>query len=274
MPASTDLGTWLDQLGFVDALWICSAAFGALTLVSIASGYAIERLFRAYPIYDVPLRPGQLRHELLGNLLWHLLWCPIVAWVVSHELLRFGEGWPRELATFFGCIAAFQLYYYWLHRVMHHQRMMFMHRWHHRSLVTTPLTGFSMHPLEGVGWVLGFLGPALLASLVVPIGAWGLLAFLAFAWFGNITGHTNVEWMPKPAATRGYSRVISNPITYHCLHHARFLGHYGFATSWADELFGTQFDDWMAATVRVRGGEPLHSLRERVGGDAAEGGGS
>jgi sterol desaturase/sphingolipid hydroxylase (fatty acid hydroxylase superfamily) len=68
--------------------------------------------------------------------------------------------------------------------------------------------------------------------------------------------------------------VISNPITYHCLHHARFLGHYGFATSWADELFGTQFDDWMAATVRVRGGEPLHSLRERVGGDAAEGGGS
>ena len=69
MPASISLSSWLDQLGFVDALWIGSAAFAALTLVSIASGYAIERLFRAYRIYDVPLRPGQLRHELLGNLL-------------------------------------------------------------------------------------------------------------------------------------------------------------------------------------------------------------
>jgi Delta7-sterol 5-desaturase len=259
--------TWLEGLDFIDALLAAAAGFGALTLLSLASGFAVERLFQArgHKIFDIPLKPGQLRKEVIGNLLWHLLWCPVLALVLAQGWLRFGDGLGRELLTFLGLNFAFQAYYWILHWTMHRKRLMFMHRWHHDSLVTTPLTGFSMHPLEGIGWCVGFLGPALLASTVTAIGAYGLVAFLVFNWYGNIIGHANAEFMPKPAATRAYSRVISNPISYHALHHARFKGHYSFATSWADELFGTQFPDWIAVARRMqRGGEPLRRLNERV----------
>ena len=255
---------WLADLDFATALVASFVGFGLLTLLSTASGYLIERVYRDRKVFDIALKPGQLRHEILGTVLWHLLWCPLFALALSSGVLRFGEGIARELLTFFGCAVAFQLYYYFLHRGMHLKSMMFMHRWHHHSLVTTPMTGFSMHPLEGVGWVIGFLGPAMLASVFTPIGAWGFLGFLVFDWYGNIVGHANAEFMPKLAATRGYSRVISNPISYHCLHHARFKGHYGFATSWADELFRSQFPDWIAVAERVQGGEPLHKLNEKL----------
>jgi Delta7-sterol 5-desaturase len=260
------MAAWLTQLDLLTALWLSFAGFTGLTLLSLAMGFAIERVVQArgLTVFAIPLRPGQLRKEALGNLLWHLLWCPLFALVLAQGWLRFGEGLGRELLTFFACVYGFQAYYWLLHRAMHHKRLMFMHRWHHESLVTTPLTGFSMHPLEGLGWCLGFIGPALLASQVVEIGVYGYLGFLVFAWYGNIVGHANAEFMPKLAATRGYSRVISNPISYHSLHHARFKGHYGFATSWADELFGTQFADWIAVAKRVQGGRPLERLNEKL----------
>lgn len=258
---------WLAQLDFLSALlWSC-VGFGGLTLLSLAMGFAIERLLqpRGLAVFSIPLRPGQYRKEALGNLLWHLLWCPVFAWVISRGWIRFGEGLGRELLTFFACLYGFQAYYWLLHRAMHHKRLMFTHRWHHESLVTTPLTGFSMHPLEGLGWCVGFLGPALLASQEVEIGAIGYFAFLAFAWYGNIVGHANAEFMPKLAATHAYSRVVSNPISYHALHHARFKGHYGFATSWADALFGTQFPDWIAVARQVQSGRPLAKLNTKLG---------
>ena len=52
------------------------------------------------------------------------------------------------------------------------------------------------------------------------------------------------------------------PDSYHCLHHARFDGHYGFAAAYMDRIFGTEFADWEAVHDRVRRGEPLKSLRE------------
>jgi lathosterol oxidase len=261
----TRMQAWLADLNFTTALLVSVVGSTALTLISVAQGYLIEWIFRDRKIFDIPLKPRQLRKEAVGTLLWHLLWCPLLALILVSGWLRFGEGLARELLTFVGCIFAFQAYYYFLHRAMHLKPLMFMHRWHHDSLVTTPLTGFSMHPLEGVGWCVGFFGPALLASVVTEIGAIGFLSFLAFSWYGNIVGHANVEFMPKVTATRGYSRVISNPISYHSLHHARFKGHFGFATSWADELFGSQFPDWIAVAKRVQSGQPLQKLNERAG---------
>jgi Delta7-sterol 5-desaturase len=258
--------SWLETLDFLDALLVSFVGFVALTLLSLAVGFAVERRTQARgrKVFDIALKPGQLRKEALGNLLWHLLWCPVFAWVLAQGWLRFGDGLGRELLTFVGLAFAFQAYYWFLHRAMHLKKLMFMHRWHHDSLVTTPLTGFSMHPLEGIGWCVGFLGPALLASTFTEIGAYGFMAFLAFNWYGNIIGHANADFMPDFSTVRAYNRVIANPISYHCLHHARFKGHYSFATSWADELFGTQFPDWIDVARRVQRGEPLRKLNERV----------
>ena len=40
--------------------------------------------------------------------------------------------------------------------------------------------------------------------------------------------------------------------------------HYGFATSWADALFGTQFPDWIPVAERVYEGKALTKLNEKL----------
>ena len=63
---------------------------------------------------------------------------------------------------------------------------------------------------------------------------------------------------------------MSPPISYHCLHHARFDGHYGFAATWTDRLFGTEWKDWLAVHERAWSGKPLTTIRERAEGGREE----
>jgi len=258
--------SWLSGLSFLHVLGYTAGVSVGLTLLSLLVAYPVQRSLQARgrKIFDLPLKRGQLNRELLGNVLWHLMSIPLFAWCLTSGVLRFGDGLAREAMTFFLCVYAFQALYWFLHRAMHWPPVFFVHKWHHDSLVTTPLTGFSMHPLEGLGWMVCFVGPAALVSLFTEVGFWGYLAFVAVAWTGNIVGHINAEMMPALSSTKWGSRLYGNPVSYHCLHHARFDGHYGFATSWMDAIFGTQWSDWVAVSNRVRGGEPLTKLRERV----------
>lgn len=260
------MSRWLSSLSFLEALAWAAAFFVGLTLFSLASGYATERRYwkLGRKVFDVPYKRGQVRTEILGNVLFHLVWIPAFAAVVASGVLEWGSGVLLELVTFFVSIATFQAYYWLLHRAMHWRPLFFVHKWHHESLVTSPLTGFSMSPLEAIGWVVGFILPAFALSQIGAVGAWGWLGFLAFAWYGNIAGHANAEYMPAFVSSQWGSRLFANPISYHSLHHARFERHYGFATSWMDAIFGTQWPDWIAVSERVRGGEPLTKLREKL----------
>lgn len=260
------MGAWLSSSSFVAALVATGAFFVALTLVSLASGYAVERRYwkLGRKIFDVPYKRTQARTELLGNVLFHLLWVPALAVTIASGALRFGSGVMLEVTTFFVCLYGFQAYYWFLHRAMHWRPLFFVHKWHHESLVTSPLTGFSMSPLEAVGWIVGFLAPALILSQLWAVGAWGYLGFLTFAWYGNIVGHANAELMPAFVSTKWGSMLYANPISYHSLHHARFEKHYGFGTAWMDMIFRTQWADWIAVSKRVRGGAPLTKLREKL----------
>ncbi|MBX3272299.1 MAG: sterol desaturase family protein [Sandaracinaceae bacterium] len=262
------MGSWLTSLGFAEALALVAAYSIGLTLFSLAAGFSAERAMqrRGRAIFAVPLKRGQLRTEALGTALFHAVWIPSAAALLASGWLRAGEGALLEVATFFGSMIGFQAFYWFLHRAMHLRPLFFIHRWHHESLVTTPLTGFSMSPLEAIGWVVGFLGPLVVGSLAGGVGVWGYLAFLTFAWYGNIVGHANAELMPAPTSTRWGSRLFSNPIAYHALHHARFDRHYGFATAWMDAIFGTQWEDWIEVSERARAGRPLTKIRERARG--------
>jgi sterol desaturase/sphingolipid hydroxylase (fatty acid hydroxylase superfamily) len=137
-----------------------------------------------------------------------------------------------------------------------------MHLWHHESRVTTPLTGFSMHPVESAAWCVLTLIPIVALSSMGALGPWGLAVFFYMQWVGNIAGHANAEIFPMPV-TRA-SSFAQNALTYHCLHHARYDRHYGFAAATMDYLFGTEWPDWLAAFQRVSNGKPLTSLSERV----------
>jgi sterol desaturase/sphingolipid hydroxylase (fatty acid hydroxylase superfamily) len=56
---------------------------------------------------------------------------------------------------------------------------------------------------------------------------------------------------------------MMHPITYHALHHARFVNHYSFGSSFMDRLLGTEWEDWTALHDRVRDGEPMTKLSQR-----------
>jgi sterol desaturase/sphingolipid hydroxylase (fatty acid hydroxylase superfamily) len=226
-------------------------------------GYAAEAFWqpRHRKVFDLPLKRGQLRTGLLGTALFHLLFVPFLVGAISSGAITFSTGWTAELLGFWVPWYGFMIFYYFLHRAMHHPRLFWMHRWHHVSMVTTPMTGFSMHPAEGMGWVVGMLAPCIVLSRLGLLGFWGFAAWFVITWTGNIAGHANAEMFPL-RVTR-LSSIWQNPISYHSLHHARFTGHYGFVAAFMDRLFGTEFGDWKELHDRVFDGHPLTSLREK-----------
>ncbi|MEZ4452100.1 MAG: sterol desaturase family protein [Nannocystaceae bacterium] len=256
------MGPWIASLSLPALFAAVVAFFLGLTVISTGFGFALERALRSRRIWDVPLDPGQYRFELVGNLAY--LGVQIVAFTAALHLglLRFDDG-ASALLTFFVIYFGFQLYYYWLHRLMHRRRWVHLHRWHHRSRVTTPLSGQSMSVGEAIGWAIGYLGVPALAGLWIPISAEGFVAYVAFNVYGNIVGHANVE-MVNPLARARLVSIFTPPFIYHALHHARWTGHYGFASTGLDRLFRTEFADWRAIAVRVDGGTPLRSLKERI----------
>ncbi|MFO0682357.1 MAG: sterol desaturase family protein [Sandaracinus sp.] len=235
------------------------------TLFSIALGFTVERSAQraGRKVLDMPLRRGQLRHEAIGTLLFHLVFVPPFVYALHTGLIRFSSGWLANLLGFAVAWYGFIVFYYFFHRAMHHRRLFWMHRWHHESVVTTPLSGFSMHPSEAAGWTLAMLVPAIVLSRFGLLGTAGWAFFFFVLWVGNIVGHANAELWPV-RATRLTTLTISNPISYHSLHHARFDGHYGFVIATMDWLFGTEFPDWLAVQDRVRSGTPLKSPREKI----------
>lgn len=259
------MNEWIAARSFPELLVACLGVCLSLTAIGLASGYALERFSwrRGRKVFDVPYKRNQLRREVLGTALFHALFVPAFASTLALGWIRFSEGWIAELLGFFVPWYVFQIGYYGLHRAMHSRALFWMHRWHHESLVTSPMTGLSMHPAEALGWIVLMLGPPIALTQLGLLGFGGFAFFLAMHWAGNIAGHANAEFLPVPS-TPATTILWSNPISYHSLHHARFDGHYGFVAATMDRLLGTEFPDWLAVHRRVFGGKPLTSLREKL----------
>ena len=242
---------------------IVAGFFGLLTMGNVALGFILERLVPRRKIFAVPLARGQLGFELSGNLVFLAVTVVTFSAALSSGIIRFGEdSFTRSLATFVALLFGFQVFYYFLHRAMHTRALLWMHRWHHRSQVTTALSAQSMSLFEALGWMLGYVGLPLAFSLVAPIGFWGYVAYLVFNVSGNIIGHANVELAAPAGATRA-ATLFANPWIYHALHHARWTGHYGFQAALMDRVGRTEFADWPALYERVASGKPLESFQVR-----------
>lgn len=254
---------YLAHRSLVDTAALVFAFFAGLTLLSLGAGFATQRALPGRRVFDVPLAKGQMRLELVGNaaFIWIATVCMTAA--LATGFVRFGEpSLLRGVLTFVGLLFGFQVFYYFLHRAMHLRSLLWIHRWHHQSQVTTPLSAQSVHPVEGLGWMLGYVLLPGLVSWVCPLSFWGYFGYLAFNIFGNIVGHANVEPTARFAATR-QAALFASPFVYHALHHARWTGHYTFQAATMDRIFGTEFADWPELYERIASGQPLKSLKER-----------
>lgn len=257
-----DLAAWLRQLGPISLFGAMLGFFGGLSIVSSAVGFLYERILWRRRIWDLPLKPGQLGVEARAGVVFVLLQATAMSLALGTGVLRLGSrgsAWLTALTVHL----IFQVYYYWLHRAMHHRALLWMHRHHHWSQVTTPLSGQSVGVGEALGWAVGYVGAPLVVSSFTEVSAVGLFGYLAFNIYGNLVGHANFEVFPRALATRRWLAVFTPPFLFHALHHARWTGHYGFATAWTDRLFGTEWNDWPSLEERIQRGEPLKSLKER-----------
>lgn len=257
------MSVYLQFLSTTELALTIFAVSASLTLVATSMGFVLERLLPRRKIFDVPLFSGQYRFELLGNLVFLAILTAALTAALHTGVVRLGpDSLMRSGLSFLALMFGFQTYYRGLHRAMHTRALVRFHRWHHRSHVTTPLTGQSMSAVEACAWMLGYVGLAWAFSQLVPLGFWGWIGYLAFNMLGNIVGHSNVEPTLRAGATRAAS-TLANPYVYHALHHARWTGHYSFQAALMDRLRGTEWDDWPALYERIVFGNPLKSLKER-----------
>lgn len=248
---------------------LAAAISGALLMLNVVwSGFAwiAERAFSRYRVWDIDLRPGQLRWEMLANLRFDVVVGSFTAALLWLGWIRVAApgttSWLSATLQFVVTWLCFEVYYWGLHRAMHTRLLYRFHRWHHDSRVTTALTGVSTSTTEALGWAFGFaVGPLLLSLFTeVSLGAWAL--YFLYNYSGNIVGHVNADFFPRWMNRRRQSWMI-HPITYHALHHARFVNHYSFGSSFMDRLLGTEWDDWPALHDRVRDGRPMTHLSQR-----------
>lgn len=240
--------------------------FTSLTLIGLAAGYALERWWKK-PIWVVPFTNEQRAHqralEVRGNFTFITVCIVTLTAVLYADVARLGDAsFARGAATFAALFFGFQIFYYALHRAMHTHALVRFHRHHHESRVTTPLSGQSTSLVEALGWMIGYAALPVAMSFIAPISVYGWLAYLAFNVLGNIVGHANVEVI-APSRILWWRSTTAAVFTYHALHHARWTGHYGFESTWADRLFRTEWRDWPTLHKRIWAGAPLASLKER-----------
>jgi lathosterol oxidase len=251
---------WVQHANWLSLSLAVTGFFAASTFVVCALGFALERL--PIPrIWNLPLDPGQLRHELIGNVVFVAVTSACFVLAFGSGVARYAEPAPlANTATFLGLMLGFQVYYYFLHRAPHSRRWVRFHRWHHVSRVTTPLSAQSMSWIETLGWAVGYCALPLLVSQWLPVSLPAWVAYMFFNMLGNITGHANVELLPKLPSPRRFA-WSANPSVFHALHHARWTGHYGFQSVAMDRLCKTEWSDWPALHARIGDRRPLDSLR-------------
>lgn len=160
-----------------------------------------------------------------------LLWL----WQEGYTNLYMGNEYSI-VVTLGGLLLALLLhdtYYYWLHRWMHRPKVYkWFHRVHHDSIVTSPWTSFSFHPLECL--LQAIFVPFMVIFLPMHVGA--VLAMLTIMTVTAVINHLDIEIYPKHFEQHWIGKWIIGA-THHSLHHKRFIKNYG--------LYFTFWDKWM-----------------------------
>ena len=131
-------------------------------------------------------------------------------------------------------------YFYFAHRLMHHQRVFkWIHLIHHRSTNPSPFAAFAFHP--GEAFIEAFIFAILL--VIMPLCKWHLLLFFLVQMIYNVYGHLGWEIYPKGFHRHWLGKWINTSLC-HNQHHQYFTGNYGLYFLWWDRLFGTLRADY------------------------------
>jgi sterol desaturase/sphingolipid hydroxylase (fatty acid hydroxylase superfamily) len=229
-------------------------AMGTLALFAIVFGRYVL-IAGAFFAYFYIVQPERWRARKLGKREYsrtqyrrELTWSAITALIFSVAGIAAVLLWQKGLTRVYWEIADYgywylptslaiymflhESYYYWLHRWMHHPRVYpIVHKIHHQSIVASPWTAFSFHPIEGVLQAV-FL-PLML--LIVPIHPSVLLTQLVLMTFSSVINHLDIEIYPLMFHRHPLGKWLIGA-SHHSLHHSEFKYNFG--------LYFTFWDKW------------------------------
>lgn len=217
-------------------------------------------------IYALETSPEQVKMELKSSIFTTPVHVLIIALVLYLELFsKVEETFLTGLITFVLTFVWTEIWHYASHRAMHWRPLLFIHRHHHKSMLTNPFTAVSFSMLEKSIFSLGIVFFVVGTSYIFPISINGMCLYYAYYFFTNVLGHSNLEFRRPGYLSTAMGKVFNSP-TFHSLHHSRYINHYGLMTPLLDKAFGTMWEDHHLVFDRAANGLPLSKLNERVSG--------
>jgi sterol desaturase/sphingolipid hydroxylase (fatty acid hydroxylase superfamily) len=192
--------------------------------------YAKYRI-RTPTSYEIPARRRAINTSLNGLFALSIF----VAFFALLGRRALYVGLPPSIPAFIGetlgVLLLYDFMYYFLHRFMHHRRVMdHVHRIHHMVRFPTARESSFLHPAET------FAGIALLLLAVVllgPISGTSFLVVYAIHSIANIIVHGNLV-LPHPVF-----RLTNFWAAKHDIHHHRMTHNYASLFPFWDQAFGT-----------------------------------
>lgn len=125
-----------------------------------------------------------------------------------------------------------EVHFYLGHKLMHTKYFIGIHRTHHKSVVVTPFSTYSFHPVESLIFGTVMISP----MLVIEFELMALVIFPIYHLFFNTLGHSNVKLIQNKG---GLKKIEIS--THHNNHHTKFNANFGFASSLMDRLMKTYY---------------------------------
>jgi lathosterol oxidase len=144
-------------------------------------------------------------------------------------------------ASLFIAMLVHETYYYFLHRWMHKPNIFkLFHYVHHESIVTSPWTAFSFHPIESV--LQALIVPAII--IFIPMHAGVIFFMLILMTITATINHLHIEIYPKDFADNWFGKWWIGS-SHHSLHHSKYRFNYGLYFTFMDKWFGTESPDYL-----------------------------
>jgi len=179
---------------------------------------------------------ARARHLIRNAVLSGVTTIGLIA-LLAGTVLSFEAGptWYVILAQAATIIVAYDLLYYWMHRTLHHKKLMrWVHGVHHRVRNPTAIESLYLSPIELLAGLLLLVTTTALVDAVWPVH--GLAFAVAFVPYStlNIVNHMGMELPGRVFAPLNWLAR-----KHHIHHSGDFTKNYATLTPIPDALFGT-----------------------------------
>ena len=160
---------------------------------------------------------------------WQLGYTKIYTDINAYPIIWF----PVSIAV---AMLLHETYYYWLHRWMHSPKIFqLIHKVHHDSLITSPWTAFSFHPVEGL--LEAFALPAII--IIVPMHLYAVLIHLSIMTVSAAINHLDIEIYPRNTFGNLLGKHVIGA-THHSHHHKYYRFNFGLYFTFWDKFGKTE----------------------------------